>query len=617
MSIELKPWNLAPDASPQNVWLNIIKNLTPETLISLMQEVGVPVGLGDADGTTQTTGQYFITTVVDSFHGHFLSKKPWSLSEAKNKAEELLMIFLTHGEDPFPSKEPLFFLKRCLELGWSSTATYLLEHAECPQNSSLDNIKINLYTSNPPYRKYTTFWTHFLVQKGPDDFLNLWLDKGVDINIKDKEGQTPLCYATTPERVKFLLEKGADPKILDNRNIGLRTIWAERGVPLSTVDEMEKLLPKATSNEILESATVAEIKTVLSSMDSFTSWKNNPGPAIPLNLDWESLFNHRFTRKAGGQDFSLHALDFVALCLIESRPNAIFSADPSQLQYVELCKSLIEGIEVFKSNQLKLSGQDGFLFRWVCEDVFHVQESLATPEELIYTPPKNVYDRSKPIKCPHSIFKQWQVSWDEGKSLGPLLAKFAGGAAYFSPLIDEIKQQEFMVRVVRELFIKNLDKLDKFSRESFWSNPDSLGLTPLEHGQFWSGQLRNSNLSSAWMDFISSKERPLSIPEDPAHRAAAFGVMTQYYFSEQSKVRSRSRHTLKEVTSTLERWISVGADWPAEVLDKKWFSKKNRLRETDLGLQLSSLASAGWLQNRLGDAEEKITEKPKAPRLRL
>jgi hypothetical protein len=50
------------------------------------------------------------------------------------------------------------------------------------------------------------------------------IDKGVDLNVKDNNGQTPIfhaCYYSTSEIIKYIIDKGADLNVKDNANISL------------------------------------------------------------------------------------------------------------------------------------------------------------------------------------------------------------------------------------------------------------------------------------------------------------------------------------------------------------------------------------------------------------
>jgi len=73
---------------------------------------------------------------------------------------------------------------------------------------------------------------HVAAEVGDTESAQLLLNAGVDINIKDDDGNTPLHLASLEnekEMVKFLLKKGADPNALNNANQTARdsTFYAE------------------------------------------------------------------------------------------------------------------------------------------------------------------------------------------------------------------------------------------------------------------------------------------------------------------------------------------------------------------------------------------------------
>jgi ankyrin repeat protein len=75
---------------------------------------------------------------------------------------------------------------------------------------------------------------HSAIDKDDKDLLAKLLEAGEDINAKDKDGYTVLHYAgmksKTPDLIKFLIERGANPTIKTELNEGLLDLIAENEV---------------------------------------------------------------------------------------------------------------------------------------------------------------------------------------------------------------------------------------------------------------------------------------------------------------------------------------------------------------------------------------------------
>lgn len=80
------------------------------------------------------------------------------------------------------------------------------------------------------------------------------ISRGADINKRNAEGRTPLCLAiieNLDEAIQFLLDKGADPYIADNRGFDACDyakeghLWKKFPVLEPTVGRPKKLQPQA------------------------------------------------------------------------------------------------------------------------------------------------------------------------------------------------------------------------------------------------------------------------------------------------------------------------------------------------------------------------------------
>lgn len=91
---------------------------------------------------------------------------------------------------------------------------------------------------------------HFAADAGAIRFAEFLLSEGVDPNISDKDGNTPLMISALNknlEMTQFLLEKGADPRMVNNKNMSPESLAGLKGgdcKEICALIEKHKITPK-------------------------------------------------------------------------------------------------------------------------------------------------------------------------------------------------------------------------------------------------------------------------------------------------------------------------------------------------------------------------------------
>lgn len=98
-------------------------------------------------------------------------------------------------------------------------------------NNNIDEVKKALSDCDINEQEETTGFTalHYCAQNQYVDIAKLLIDKGADVNIQDKYGNTPLFKAVffsegKTEMIKLLVENGADPDVKNKSDVSPREL---------------------------------------------------------------------------------------------------------------------------------------------------------------------------------------------------------------------------------------------------------------------------------------------------------------------------------------------------------------------------------------------------------
>lgn len=105
-----------------------------------------------------------------------------------------------------------------LESGLDSTVVQILRHPNSPPAATWDAIRL----AEGPL-------LHMAVKHRPRLLAPL-LAQGLDPNVRDEHGRTPLFDATRPDQVEALLAAGARPDLLNAQGVSAATTWQQMGV---------------------------------------------------------------------------------------------------------------------------------------------------------------------------------------------------------------------------------------------------------------------------------------------------------------------------------------------------------------------------------------------------
>lgn len=178
------------------------------------------------------------------------------------------MIFA--GADPWKTWDPAdfntvssCFLAHAVEKDQVGLVKLLLSHPNCPEASELDSIrfkKVSLRADG--YSHYfqgleDVPLIHYAANRSNKNMLELFVQKGMDVNVLDGKGRTPLFYVQEPDNAKMLLENNAsaDTKDEDGKNVGMfwKTVFST-AAKQSDFNKLliEKLKDKMSPDEIRE-----------------------------------------------------------------------------------------------------------------------------------------------------------------------------------------------------------------------------------------------------------------------------------------------------------------------------------------------------------------------------
>lgn len=120
-----------------------------------------------------------------------------------------------HAHDASPCVSPISL---ALESGLDSTVVQILRHPHSPASAVWDAIRL---PEGP--------LLHMAVKHRPRLLAPL-LGRGLDPNVRDEHGRTPLFDATRPDQVEALLAAGARPDLLNVQGVSAATAWQQTGV---------------------------------------------------------------------------------------------------------------------------------------------------------------------------------------------------------------------------------------------------------------------------------------------------------------------------------------------------------------------------------------------------
>lgn len=85
-------------------------------------------------------------------------------------------------------------------------------------------------------------WFHYAVARGDNEMVDWWMSRGVDINFRNRNGQTALFHASSLAMARRLLSKGADPKAVDMFGRNAFEHWLDRAYFLNSNEPSKPIL---------------------------------------------------------------------------------------------------------------------------------------------------------------------------------------------------------------------------------------------------------------------------------------------------------------------------------------------------------------------------------------
>lgn len=135
---------------------------------------------------------------------------------------------LSQGLDPYAKLKTLSHLggdglSACIALNLPSAIDLLAEQERRP---TVDQLNERRAPENVLGQRIALPWLHAAAAGWQDTLLDSLLDYGLDPNLADSKGQTPLFHARTERAVKALIKAGAKPLAKDEMGRTAAQVWA-------------------------------------------------------------------------------------------------------------------------------------------------------------------------------------------------------------------------------------------------------------------------------------------------------------------------------------------------------------------------------------------------------
>lgn len=593
MSISLKKIQTNP-SSGETLWTDLASELSPKSFLNLMQTMGFPIGSEKTKLGLKSPLEVFIEKQIPNTAK--ILNQEFDLSHSPKTEEQIVLSFFELGEPKFPKSNPTLYFKAAVLLGWNHVLKAFLEEKDWPIKE-LETIKISYYEPQNYFAKKNTYLTHYLAEFAPSILLEQCLSHGLNIEKMTKDGKTPLFFVKNIGNLKVLLNHRVNLEKRDVFGNKATVFWSSQKIPENDLSKMSQMVLKNTElseDDLIEGKIVKQIESITDEFKNYDLKKVihfSQEDQLKLQFPWSELLGKRFNKVREEGEYSLHPLDFIAIELMKKLQLVNSSCFYEKISEIFI-KDLIEGQTQFDLYKNEHRPLDGYAYFVLLKNFFYADMPLKE------TQPYGVHLRRRHSYCVDLDFKHWIERWNE-PNFGRMMLLHTRCIEHFQPFFENNNNMNLLSNL--NVILTNIWENEPEKWKLLWENDPSMNLTSEEHEEFWITTLRSPFLSDVWMNRVVNKRHVLFEPSSNERiNAAQYSALASMLFQIQKNPEGREKE--KVIQSMISFWLSKNIEWKTEPEDKKWFSKVNKLKESELGAQLSIRAEQGWLKQKLKDA---------------
>lgn len=596
-----------PKAIDERLWLEMIQALPTGTLLKLIKVQPLPKSEAVVAKFLAKYNQDCASTTQD-------------LEEGGNDEadEQVALAMLGTGADKFPASNPLGMFKMAIYNRWPRVIETLLRDTGLPKEA-MGKLKIGIYQQG---HKVKVPVAQYLLGHAGGKIIDGLLESGLDVNRLDGQGRNAVFYARDHGVLQRLIKKGARIDVKDRNGDSAEVYWSKQipNIEKQNLELMRQVLAECadktgvTSNpqDKLESQIDTAVQEFCQQVEHYGLTNKLKG----LDVAWEELRGKRFQKTIEGQDYSIHAGDFIALKILQR-------VDARRGRYVQ--ESLTQAIEVefknidglfaqeakkgetrggdkSKSSQEKRDPQmeyDGFLRRWAGEYLrdrgrsYRLGAKKIKPKVQV----KTRQEAAKAIKHQVDNFVHWY----------PLLGqqtKIDNGSADLKVSMEEYLEETIFTRMTKGTVggEKNPWWL--------WENLDA-GLTEADWRTTWGKILDSTWLAEQWLKMLGTEEQQLlPASQDQEINSKQYREWAKRLYETGTGAPGASigwgavaRSQVSERNWTnAEAWMNQQVPWVVDKETKKWLMRRDR-HVTEANLRrLFNTGMANWMRQTLPEA---------------